>query len=948
MKYCIRCMEPLAGDTCPVCGSSQDYTPPSHHLLPGTMLNGKYCVGAALGEGGFGITYIGRDTRLEMRVAVKEYYPNGFVNRTATVSPAVQPAVGEDRSEFYEKGKERFLREARSLAQFSGEPGIVDVRDYFEENETAYIVMAYLEGETLRSYLKRTGNMRPEDAFSLLLPVMQSMEKVHQKGIIHRDISPDNIILVNGSAKLIDFGAARNVMGEGSKTLSVMIKPGYAPEEQYRTKGEQGAWTDVYALCATMYRCITGNVPDDAAERLFKDELKRPSELGVKITPAFEAALMKGMAVFAEDRYRSIQELIAGLNGEAPAEPEERTQRRTEPDPDEERTTYRTAQTEPQSPAPPVYEPPKEQAPVYPQPATPVSAPKQEPPIRETKPEKKRKKGKALPFIIGGAAVLAAVAAVAVVIGISSKSGAIRIGERTYKSTETSLYLYHMELTPSDLDSISRLTKLESLTIHDCTFAAGAKAKLSALPPTIRYLYLTNIDLTDQDLSAMRTSKMTELRTVDLSENPQLTDLSPLTANFGMLTAIRINGTGVRDLSLLENAASLSTLEMNRCPSADFTTMHIPSLYTFCAENDDLTDISFLSGHERLSTLDLSNNQISDLTPLAGMEDMNNLYLGNNKVEDIVPLAGMHKLDKLELQGNAIRTLAPLNDVKELYYLNVCRNELTNLAGLQTAIKLTHFFAAENNLLTLDGMDNCTVLQTVNLRDNKLTDLGTLGKNADTLKVVQISNNLLSSLPELADCEQLNVLITDNNHLSSLKDLEKCIDLQVISAESNKLMSLAGLENVTALQALYVPDNQITDISALQEVNALSETNIKALNLANNKIKTLTLNSMIKYNLLILYNNPLDDAEGIRRLTGDKLYLSYYDGIQIAGLTDGFYDCTLVNVPLDKQVGLKEESGRSYHIYYQTAAEADEEIGTAKQRLMGTIDGEPDEMSDQE
>ncbi|MBP0974012.1 MAG: leucine-rich repeat domain-containing protein [Oscillospiraceae bacterium] len=950
MKYCIRCMEPLTDEKCPSCGSLQDYTAPAHHLLPGTVLSGKYCIGAAIGEGGFGITYIGRDTRLEMRVAVKEYYPNGYVNRSATVSANVQPAVSEERLAFYRKGKERFLQEARTLAQFSGEPGIVDVRDFFEENETVYIVMAYLDGETLRDHLKRNGKMKTEDAVTLLLPVMHSLEHIHQKGLVHRDISPDNIMLVDGGAQLIDFGAARNVMGEGGKSLSVVVKPGYAPEEQYRTKGEQGPWTDVYALCATLYRCITGRVPDDAADRLREDTLKRPSELGIEISPAFEEALMMGMAVYAEDRFQSIQALLEALNGNMPDA--ERTQFR--PDLDAERTTYRTPMPVPavqlQKPEQPVYAPPQSTPPVYTppqQPAPPVYDQPQQAPAVEIKPVKK-KKGKALPFIIGGVAVVAAIAAIAGVVALSTKKGAIRIGERTFKSDETSLYLYHMELTPSDLENIGRLTKLDSLTIHECIFTSGAERKLSALPSSIRYLYLTGLNLTNQELKSVNPSKMKELRTIDLSNNSQLTDLSALTPTFGTLTTLRINGTGIKDLSSLQNAAKLSNLEVSRCPSADFSTLHVASLYTFSAENNDLTDISFLAEHGRLGTVDLSNNQISDLTPLAGLQNISRLYLGNNKVENIAPLAGMNKLDKLELQQNSIKTLSPLNDVKQLSYLDVCRNELTDLKGLETAIKLDKLFASENKLTSLDGIENCTILQTVNLRDNKLTDLGTLGKNAETLKVVQVSGNALTGLDALKDCTSLNALIVDNNKLTSLESLLGCTDLQVISAEHNELTSLKGLEKVKSLQALYVPDNKITDISALQELNALSSTDVKVLNLAGNQVKDLQLNSMIKYHALIVYNNPLSDAEAVRRLTGDKLYLSYYDGIQIAGLTDGFSHCSLVDVPLDMQVSLKEDSGRSYHIAYATAEEADEEIGSTKKQLMNMIDGEPDELSEQE
>ena len=317
MNYCKYCMSRIE-DTdreCPFCGRDLTTETPAHHLAVGTILNGKFMVGEAIGEGGFGITYIGRDTKLDMKVAIKEYYPNGYANRSNTVSPSVTCGTEGERKEVFGKGLERFLREARILAKFSDEEGIVTVRDFFEENNTAYIVMEYLDGQTLKEFLKAKGTLPAEYTIKLLMPVMQSLEKVHKQGLIHRDISPDNIMLVNGKIKLLDFGAARNVSAIGNQSLSVMLKPGYAPEEQYRSKGIQGPWTDVYALCATMYKCITGITPDDSTQRLYSDELKTPTALGINIDPTIEKALMRGLSVLQKDRYQSIEELLNGFKG---------------------------------------------------------------------------------------------------------------------------------------------------------------------------------------------------------------------------------------------------------------------------------------------------------------------------------------------------------------------------------------------------------------------------------------------------------------------------------------------------------------------------------------------------------------------------------------------------------------------------------------------------------
>lgn len=316
MNYCIFCMSEIEQNAveCPYCGRKQNIEVPVHHLVPGTILHEKFLIGTALGEGGFGITYIGRDLQLDMRVAIKEYFPNGYANRSNTVAPVVSIATYGEKKDFFEIGRDRFLREARVLARFSSEEGIVTVRDFFEENNTAYIVMEYLDGQTLKDYLKKNGSLTPEQTVTFLTPVMRSLQKVHDQGLIHRDIAPDNIMLVDGKVKLLDFGAARNVSSLANKSLSVMLKPGYAPEEQYRSKGEQGPWTDVYALSATMYKCITGITPDDATQRVYSDELKNPSALGIKIDPKIEAAIMKGLSVLQKDRFQNIEELLNALN----------------------------------------------------------------------------------------------------------------------------------------------------------------------------------------------------------------------------------------------------------------------------------------------------------------------------------------------------------------------------------------------------------------------------------------------------------------------------------------------------------------------------------------------------------------------------------------------------------------------------------------------------------
>ena len=321
-KVCYSCFREKPDDSpfCPYCGFSAEKEQPFLALPMGTVLRGRYLVGRVLGMGGFGITYLGYDLVLEIKVAVKEYMPSGLATRHADRHRVV---LTGHRKEDYENGLRRFLEEARILAKLQGTPNIVSVQDYFKENNTAYFVMEYVDGMSLKSYLASQGGKIPYDqALTILQPIMEALTRVHALGLTHRDISPDNVsITSNGESKLLDFGAARFSSGD-EQSISVILKHGFAPEEQYSSHGNQGPWTDVYAMGATLYRCITGELPPDSIARVHHDTLKRPSELGIPLPSNMEAAMMKAMAVKAEDRFSSMaafsQAAIGRTIGPAP------------------------------------------------------------------------------------------------------------------------------------------------------------------------------------------------------------------------------------------------------------------------------------------------------------------------------------------------------------------------------------------------------------------------------------------------------------------------------------------------------------------------------------------------------------------------------------------------------------------------------------------------------
>jgi len=314
-RLCMGCMNDRgAAAICPTCGYDET-SPPSvpFQLAPRSLLNDQYLVGRALGAGGFAITYLGWDIRLARRIAIKEYMPSGMASRSGDTSEVV-PHSGPSKEDF-NYGLERFLDEARMVAQFEGHPGIIAVTNFFPAHGTAYLVMEYLEGTTLKDYLKdHGGRLGFNEALDLMTPVMDALREVHRVNVLHRDISPDNIYVTTaGLVKLLDFGAARQALRDRSQRLSVILKVGYAPEEQYRSTGKQGPWTDVYAVGATFYHLLTGSIPPPSIDRLAEDTIQLPSALGADIPPAAEQALMTALSVKAAQRYPTIQDFQAAI-----------------------------------------------------------------------------------------------------------------------------------------------------------------------------------------------------------------------------------------------------------------------------------------------------------------------------------------------------------------------------------------------------------------------------------------------------------------------------------------------------------------------------------------------------------------------------------------------------------------------------------------------------------
>ena len=321
-EYCFWCMSRLSSPNgiCKACGRDNHRRENETGELPFALLAGKYLVGHALGRGGFGITYVGLNVMLEKRVAIKEYFPAEIARRSADRIHV--EVVSPEMTAQYEHGKQQVLEEARMIAQVQNVPNVVGIYDCFGRNNTVYIIMEFIDGESFSEYAGREGAVSWQKIWPMMRPVGVALEKLHRRGLVHRDISPDNIMVRrdDGSSVLLDFGAASAALMEG-QAHPTALKDGYAAIEQYRhTEGINGR-TDEYSWCATLWYMLTGTKPPSAPQRaaLGADPSVPPRALS-HFNKAVREVLLRGMAIRQEDRYPDMEHLIRALEeaGERP------------------------------------------------------------------------------------------------------------------------------------------------------------------------------------------------------------------------------------------------------------------------------------------------------------------------------------------------------------------------------------------------------------------------------------------------------------------------------------------------------------------------------------------------------------------------------------------------------------------------------------------------------
>ena len=696
INVCYGCMQKKEQPgPCPHCGFDEScYVPESYHLPPGTVLYGKYLIGRVLGEGGFGITYVGRDLNLDLKIAVKEYYPGGVVTRDCARDLLVRSYTGQ-RENLYRDGLEKFINEARRLAKFWGMPGIVSVKDYFQENKTAYIVMEFAEGRTLKEILKNAplSRLPAGQVFEMMRPVMDALETVHSEGIIHRDISPDNLMVdPKGRVRLLDFGAARSFMAAGEKSLSVVLKPGYAPAEQYRSRGNQGPWTDVYGLCATMYRAITGQAPEESLDRLESDTLKKPSQMGIAIEPRQEEALMKGLAVPAKERFQSAGELRDALYTPSDSEGDPKPQKASEIDAD------------------------------------------------EPKHYKRHKHRKRTAAVIAGVAV--ALAVIVCALFLWSTAGNPKQAEAPVPETETGTGRGDDGAFARDSDtSETGASGRDSAVAETADRQAAVWADRNMERLVRKGLGRPEGDIYEDELAGIKVLKISgngvfisdegsgageDVEFEGLSSDETIGSLEDL-RYFPQLTVLEISDHSISDITALKSLAFLTALDLSANEINvlnEIESLH--NLETLDVSGNNISDLSPLSGLDRLTVLNVNYNPVSGLEPLSGLKALEELYLdadplvGFGQVSDLSPLKGADALRVLTLSGNAVRNLSPLAGLKALEGLDVSHMDISDVQPLSALTGLTSLDLGYTAVVDVSPLASLVHLEYLNLNGTGL------------------------------------------------------------------------------------------------------------------------------------------------------------------------------------------------------------------------------------
>ncbi|MCI9557562.1 MAG: protein kinase [Lawsonibacter sp.] len=782
---CYNCFRQVADPSapCPHCGfdleENQQKFPVA--LRAGTVLNDRYIVGRVLGQGGFGITYVAFDTQLQARVAIKEYMPSEMATRVEGTTVSI---MMDTRAEDFTYGAERFQEEARTLAKFIGHPNIAGVSSYFDQNDTSYFVMDYIEGVSFKSYIANNGGkVSVDETLNVMIPVLRALTAVHAEGFIHRDVTPDNIyISKDGNVKLLDFGSARYSIGDKSKSLDVILKVGYAPKEQYIRRGRQGPFTDVYSCAACFYAALTGYLPPESLERLDHDELVPVSQVLPEIPEWLDKAILKGLAIQPEDRFQSAAEFLDAIENQLVVE-----------------------------------------VPAAGAPAQPV-------------------KKKANPLILGGIA-----AAIVVAVGLGAILGGSGGGDDNGGGGGILGAITGQDdglppLKKAEVPSITIQGQEYSTDLRKLNLKESSNLTDEDFAQVKHMINLTELQVPAQnqisDLSPLE--GLTELRVLNLasgnwSNTPisYIKDLSPL-AGLTELEDLRIVGPTIDDLSFLENCTKLTRLDMwcnfsttdfgvfrNLTSLKDLRLSYVDYNIPFLVE-----DMSVFSGLTQLEVLRLDVDQMDsfdwakDLTNLVTLE----LYSGNATYTEVDGLATLTKVQTMRL---------PMRQ-----YMGQDKTGPYDIQGLAGLTELTSL-DIPCGVKDFGPLQNLTRLQSLSISnggnvEGAATDLSPLANLTEltSLELRISGDHVHVDASPLAGLTKLQALTLDAQNwdwqdnspsITNFSALGELTNLRSLSLSMRHVTDISPLRSLTNLQSVTLTDgSDVVDLSPLDHVPSVN------------------------------------------------------------------------------------------------------------------------------
>lgn len=773
-NLCENCFSEISSEPCSVCGfCGQEQISDPTTLASGSVLQGRYAVGRVIGKGGFGITYLAYDIKHEEKIAIKEYYPYGIALRSPETT--VVSVTSEETADVFKKGAEKFYDEARLVAAFNGNPSIVSVYDFFYENDTVYYTMEYLEGTTLKDYVDKNGVITAGQAVLVAERISSALMTAHSSNILHRDISPDNIMICNdGKIKLLDFGAARQVVANASQSLSVILKQGFAPLEQYQKKGRQGPWTDIYSLGATLYYAMTKDIPDDPMSR-FEDDAEYSSNKYSIYAPLWEM-IRKATMLRIEDRYNNVFEFRAELSSLG-IEPEPLVQYEPKPQtilPEgvtaKPYTTLRTSeQIHTQSK---IEEPKAEQTETKKASknakaiitVSPKTVKKSSPdtvgkPTSEAKsaaavtadipavlnesdavpvPEnnsagKKAPTRKQLIAMLSCAAAMLIIAGAAVAMGTSrnsepaasvsaSEGDAEKITEKSTGSTkediitsETTTLKNYYEGDDDRGGNVNNggFTTTTKPPVQE--ESDEEKPKITTTTTAAKEQEKDYVVIAGKQYKKDMTGTLNicgaDLTNSDIKQMKYLTKLTEI---------IMSDNPKVTDLSSLSALTGLEKITFHNCNVKDISfTANMKNLSVIGAENNGITDISALAGHKKLKEVWLQSNNIKDISALKDSTNIESIDIKYSPVTDLSALSEMKKLAHLNLYNCSVNSLAPLKKCTTIEYINLDNNNVSDLTPLANCKGLRELHAANNALNgNVKALKGITILEFLDVSGN--------------------------------------------------------------------------------------------------------------------------------------------------------------------------------------------------------------------------------------